>query len=248
VVAMRRPMCLPSLALTVLIVVSMFSGCLSSDDDETVQPGELVVDVEDVERGTADLVEVYLEQGTGTMELAGGASKLMEATFRYNIDRWEPEISYTQSGNAWNLSIVQPNTDLRVATGARNEWDIAFGESVPIDMVVNVGAGDADMTLGTLDLVDLDINMGAGDLELDISDYSGGNLSVAIHCGVGDADVRVPEGMGVGIIPVMSVGTVSATGFTMAGTEYHSSDYDPDQPHITIRAILGVGDLTVFEV
>ena len=232
-----------------LMLAAVTSGCLSVDDDGGIEPGNLVIEDEEVERGTADAVEVYLEQGSGSLQLTGGSTmKLMSATFRYNIDKWKPEISYTQSGNAWNLSVVQPNTDLQVATGARNEWEIDIGPGVPIDMVVNLGVGDADIVVGSMDLVDLDVNLGTGNLELDISAYSGGNLTVAVNCGAGDADLRVPEGLGVKIVPIVGVGTTSASGFTMAGTEYHSSDYDVDQPHIVVTAVLGVGDLTVIEV
>ena len=53
--------------------------------------------------------------------------------------------------------------------------------------------------------------------------------------------------MGVRIIPLLGVGDVQATGFTMVGNEYHNSVYDPERPHIVIHANLGVGDLTVTE-
>lgn len=247
---MGRAKVLCATAVVVILVAALSSGCLSSDDgDGKIKPGKLVIEDEEIERGTANAVEVYLEQGSGSLQLTGGSTmKLMSATFRYNIDKWKPEISYTQSGTVWNLSVVQPNTDLQVATGARNEWEINIGPSVPVDLVVNLGAGDADIIVGSMDLVDLDVNLGAGNLELDISAYSGGNLTVAINCGAGDADLRVPEGLGVRIVPIVGVGTVSASGFTMAGTEYHSSDYDVDQPHIVVTAVLGVGDLNVIEV
>jgi hypothetical protein len=172
----------------------------------------------------------------------------MEATFRYNVEQWKPEITYREVGEDWNLSIEQPNTDLKVATGARNEWDISLNDEVPIHLVADLGVGDTEMTIGDLNLTDVDVDLGVGDLDLGLGSYDGDNLTVSVNCGVGDVIARVPSGMGVRIVPVVDVGAVTATGFTMVGAEYHSSDYDADAPHIVVTAVLGVGDLTVIEV
>ncbi len=232
----------------VLMMATLSVGCLSSDDDNgKIKPGKLVTEDEDMDLGSADSVVVYLEKGVGITEVSRGASKLMEATFRYNIDQWKPEITYKQVGGVWNLSLIQPNTDLQVATGARNEWDISLNNEVAIDFVANLGVGDTELSLGELNLTDVDVNIGVGDLDLGLGSYDGGNLTVSVNSGVGDVIIRVPSGMGVRIVPIVDVGSISATGFTMVGAEYHSDDYDVDQPHIVVTAVLGVGDLTVVE-
>jgi len=237
------------LALTAVLVATMLlTGCITSDNDvDRIEPGDLVTEDESTDLGTAEKVEVYLRQGSGTMEVSSGAAKLMEATFRYNVDQWKPGITYKERGTVWNLSVIQPNTDLRVATGAINEWDVTFGNDVPIDMVVIMGAGDVEMDVGDLDLVDLDVNLGSGDLDLDIGAYDGDNLTVSINCGAGATKIKVPGNMGVRIVPLLGVGSVKATGFTPVGNEYHNGVYDLDQPHIIIHANLGVGDLTITE-
>jgi hypothetical protein len=239
-----------SLLVLVLVMATAMSGCLSSEEDEEddkIKPGDLVTEDEEMELGTADSVLVYLSKGVGITDVTGGADKLMEATFRYNIDQWKPEISYKDAGDHWNLSIEQPNTDLRVATGARNEWDISLNEEVAIHLVADLGVGDTDMSIGDLNLTDVDVDLGVGDLDLGLGSYDGDNLTVSVNCGVGDAIVRVPSGMGVRIVPILDMGTVTATGFTMVGAEYHSDDYDVDQPHIVVTVIIGVGNLTVIE-
>ncbi len=208
----------------------------------------MVTDNESRVLGTADRVEVYLEQDTGDLDLDGGADKLMEATFRYNIEQWKPVVTYKEQGEVWNLSVIQPGTDMRVASGAENNWDIELGSHIPIDLAINLGAGDADLVLGYLDLTDLDVNVGAGDLFLDLASYDGDNLTVHLNCGVGEADLRVPGGMGVRVVPILGVGSVSSTGLTLVGSEYHNGAYDPQLAHVVIYANLGVGDLNVVEV
>jgi hypothetical protein len=235
----------------VLVLAPAMSGCLSSeedDDDDRVKPGDLVTEDEDRELGSADSVLVYLRKGVGLTDVTGGADKLMEATFRYNIEQWKPEMSYKDAGDHWNMSIVQPNTDLQVATGARNEWDISLNEDVAMHLVADLGVGDTDMTIGDLNLTDVDVDLGVGDLDIGLGSYDGDNLTVSVNCGVGDVIIRVPSGMGVRIVPIVDIGGITATGFTLVGAEYHSSDYDVDQPHVVVTAIIGVGDLTVIEV
>jgi hypothetical protein len=236
----------------VLAVATLSSGCISSDDDDDdddkIKPGELVTENEEMELGTAESVTVYLEKGVGKTKVTGGASKLMEATFRYNIDRWKTEISYREVGGTWNLSLVQPNTTLEVDLGARNEWDIALNNDVAIDFMADLGVGDTELSIGGLNLTDVDVSIDVGDLDLGLGSYEGGNLTVSVNSDVGDVTIRVPAGMGVRIIPIIDIGAVDATGFTMVGAEYHSSDYDADQPHIVVTATLDVGDLTIIEV
>lgn len=235
--------------VAVLLMAVLASGCLTTEDDDDgkVKPGDLVTDDESMDLGTAGEVDVYLEQGSGDMTVDGGAAKLMEATFKYNIKQWEPDVTYKEVQGTWNLSVIQPNTDLNVATGAKNSWDVSLLEGVPMDLAINLGAGNADLVLGSLDLTDLDVNVGAGDLDLDLRGYDGDNITVYINCGAGGADLKVPEGIGVRILPILGVGSVSATGFTMVGNEYHNSAYDVAQPHIVVHANLGVGDLVVQE-
>jgi hypothetical protein len=235
--------------LSVLVTVMMVTGCITSDndDDDLVKPGDLVTEDESTELGTAEAVKVYLAQSSGALDVSSGAAKLMEASFKYNIDKWKPEISYKEVGGAGNLSVVQPATDLRVATGARNEWDITLSNDVPIDLTVILGAGDSDVRIGDMNLTDVDVNIGAGDLDLHMGAYDGDNLTVSIICAAGSAKVTVPAGMGVRVIPLLGVGSTTANGFTMVGSEYHNVAYDPVQPHLIIHANLGVGNLSIIE-
>ncbi|NIP34196.1 MAG: hypothetical protein GWN18_04665 [Thermoplasmata archaeon] len=246
---MGRTKVLCGALVLVIFLATVSSGCLSTEDDDDgkIKPGKLVTEDEEMELGSADSVEVYLEQNVGDLYVSGGASKLMEATFRYNVDKWKPEVTYREVGGDWNLSVVQPNTHLQVATGARNEWDISLDDDVPIEFVANVGVGSPEISIGGLNLQDVDVNIGVGDLDLRLGSYDGDNLTVDVHTGVGDVTIRVPSGMGVRVIAVTDVGTISATGFTMVGAEYHSSDYDVDQPHIVVTAMVGTGDITIVE-
>jgi hypothetical protein len=239
------------ISVTIMLAVMLVSGCIDSgsiDDNDPVKPGDLVTEAESVDLGIADEVEVYLALGAGNIYLNDATDKLMEAVFEYNIDKWKPEVSYVNQSGVWNLSVVQPNTDIRVATGAKNHWDIALGRDIPLDLVVNVGAGDADIIVGGIDLTDLDVNVGVGHLSLDLRRYDGDNLTVSVNRGYGNVYIQVAWDVGVRLVPVIGGGGIKATSFNIVGNEYHNSVYDPDQPHIVIQVNIGDGDLTVSEM
>ena len=66
-----------------------------------------------------------LEIGAGELNLTGGADRLMEADFAYNVADWKPEVNYEVSGDTGDLSVQQGRGDGPTITGdARNEWNI----------------------------------------------------------------------------------------------------------------------------
>lgn len=236
-------------ALVMLTSCMMVSGCISDNGgEETIEPGELRTETRDVEMGTATSVEVYLEQGSGSCKIRPGSTKLMEATFRYNVEQWKPLVSYVERGATWNLTVEQPNETLRVGLGARNEWDLTFGGDLPVRMVATLGAGDMDCRVGGLNLSQLALFVGAGDLKVDLSGNWGVNLTATLNAGTGKVDIVVPSDMGVIIVPFLGVGNLIAPGFTQQGSAHVNAAYGTTSVFIAINVNAGVGDVTVTQV
>ena len=162
--------------------------------------------------------------------MSGGAAELLEADFTYNVAEMEPEVTY--SGDV--LKVTHPEVRI-VGTLAdrddyRNEWDLRFNDSVPMEMLVNLGAGRGDLTLGSLALTSLGIKAGAGDVTVDLTgapslaelDFEMGagavlmdmtgdwidNLTANITAGVGDMTLQLPGSVGVRVDVVEAVGKV----------------------------------------
>ncbi|UCC92506.1 MAG: hypothetical protein JSW25_07510 [Thermoplasmata archaeon] len=237
--------------LCLVVVTMMVTGCLSSDDDdddEPVKPGDTLTETKDIELGSASVVEVYLEQGSGDFQLAPGATKLMEAEFVFNIERWRPTVTYKEEGQVWNLSVIQPEQDLRVEGNVRNEWDIMLGTDVPKELTVLLGAGDADVAASGLNITKLHINVGAGQLDLDLTGIWEEDLTAKLLAGTGDVQIRVPAGVGVKLTAILGVGDVTANGFTKSGNVYTNGVYGTAPITITIEANAGVGNIVVTEI
>jgi len=98
-----------------MVILLMVSGCT------TVEVGELQTESRTVELENADSVDVELDMSRGEMNIAGGADKLLDAEFRYNVAAWKPEIEYNVIGSQGKLIIRQPRVEGIVGSNASNE-------------------------------------------------------------------------------------------------------------------------------
>jgi hypothetical protein len=83
--------------IVVLLVGMVLTGCISTDDDERIKPGDLVTDTSSQEVGTTTKATFNIDIGVGSLTMNGGSTELVEATFKYNIEQWIPPAK-TESG------------------------------------------------------------------------------------------------------------------------------------------------------
>jgi hypothetical protein len=236
------------IAMTIITVVVLVSGCITSNgNDDIVKVGDLRVEDQFVELGSAQNVEVNIKMGTGELTINPDTNKLMEGTFTYNIDQWKPRFTYDPQGNIWNLTIRQPKTDLKVESGARNEWDLNFGTWVPMEMNVEMGNGNADIAVAGLDLASLSASTGAGDISLDLTGNRVNHLIVRAGTGTGKVNLIVPDYIGVQISPILGSGEIIAPGFEFRDGNYFNDVFDTAEVFIFVAVNIGAGDLVVFE-
>ena len=80
-------------------------------------------------------------------------------------------MNYGISGDTGELIVKQGSGEGASFGGdARNEWHLRFTDDAPLDLNVQLGAGDSD--LDNLTLMALDLSMGAGEIPVDLTgDY-----------------------------------------------------------------------------
>ena len=249
--------------LVIVIVLFALTGC-----DEGDRVGDLQTKSETVEQGDAESVSVEIEMGAGELDVSGGAGELLEATFTYNVDELEPEVTYS------NGKLIVQHGDV---TGGirtffdldeyRNEWDLHFKDDVPMEMNIDLGAGRADLVLGSLALTNLDIDAGAGDVALDLRgsqllnqfDYDMGagkvtfdltgdwqsDLDASIQGGLGEMTLRLPADVGVHIEVDTGIGSVDASGLTKDGDTYTNDAYGESDVTLSIKIDAGVGKINL---
>lgn len=198
-----------------------------------------------VELGDAKSVRVEINMGAGDLGVTGGADKLLEADFSYNVARLKPEVEYTGG----TLVVKQPDVEglpaLQGITGFRNEWDLRLHDGVPMDLRVDMGAGNSDLQLAGLPLTGLDISLGAGKSSVDLSGDWVRDLDIAIDAGAADITVRLPRDVGVRAEINAGVGTINAPGLTKDGNVYTNAAYGVSDVTLQLNMGAGIGRINL---
>ena len=210
------------------------------------QVGELQHQSQSVDVQEARSVRTDLEIAAGELNLTGGADRLMEATFSYNVADWEPEINYDVSGDRGDLSVRQgEGGGINLAGEARNEWDIAFNDEVPTTLSVQMGAGESDLDLDSLTLRGLDLEMGAGRTTIDLTGAYDSDLLARIRGVVGEATVVLPSEVGVRVEAKGGLGQINAEGLQKEGESYVNDAYGDSEVTLDVDIKGGVGQINL---
>lgn len=250
------------LSLLIMIAVSLMTTACN----EGVRVGDLQTESQSVELGDGDSVDVEIEMGAGELDVSGGASELLEASFTYNVEELDPRATYN------NGRLVVKDSDVKEGIGSlfdldeyRNEWDLKLNEDVPMEMRIDLGLGRSDLSLGALNLNSLEINggagevhvdlagsqslrqldfeMGAGDTTLDLTGEWRNDLDARISGGLGELALRLPADVGLRIDVEVGIGGVDATGLTRDGNTYTNDAYGDSDVTLRIDIEGGVGQI-----
>jgi hypothetical protein len=216
------------------------TGCLVTESD----PGPVQTARESVEAGAAENVSVDIHMGAGELRLEGGASKLLDATFRYSEAVGRPVVRYELTGFRGRLSVESPK---KTTVGGKmtNEWNLRLGPKVPIDLTAHLGAGKTDLDVSSLPLRSLEVHMGVGELELNAAGKYTKDVNIQVHGGVGEARIDLPKDFGAVVDAKGGIGSINARGLTKRDGRYYNSAYEEGKPAIHMDVRGGVGEITL---
>jgi hypothetical protein len=224
----------------VLFVALLVASCSSR-----ARVGELQTESQSVELGDAKSVRVEINMGAGNLEVSGGAAKLLEADFTYNVARLKPEVKYTDG----TLVVWQPGSKglpaFQGITDYRNEWGLHLSDEVPMDLHVNLGAGTSNLKLAGLSLTGLDVILGAGEYTIDLSGDWPRDLHVTIDTGAANIRVRLPKDVGVRVQVEAGPHTIETTDLTQDGDVYANAAYGVSDVTMQIDMETGIGQINL---
>lgn len=222
-----------------LIAIGLFAAMLLAGCGSKARVGALRTESHSVELGDADSVRVVIGLGAGDLQVTGGAEKLLEADFTYNVVDLKPEVEYKNG----TLVVRQPDVGglpvLRGITDYRNEWRLRLNDELPMDLSVDVGGGASDLQLAGLSLTRLDVSLGAGTYTVDLSGDWVRDLHVTIDAGAADIRLLLPREVGARVKVEDGPHTVEATGLTKDGGVYTNAAYGASE--VTLQVDLEVG-------
>jgi len=213
-------------------------GCV-----EGMRTGETRTDSQHIDLDGAKSVSVNLNMASGDMKLRGGAGELMDGSFTYNVPAWEPRIDYHVSGDHGQLTIEEPGKTHNAMGVSRYSWDLQLNNTVPMDITVNMGAGQSNLSLAELNLTRLAVEVGAGNSDVDLTGSWNHDVEVDLEGGVGNATVRLPRSMGVRATVSGGLGSVEAGDFRKDGDAYLNDEYGKSSATISVRVQGGIGNV-----
>jgi hypothetical protein len=228
-----------------LIALILFATTLLASCNSGLRVGALQTESQSVELGDATSVRVAINVGAGDLEVSGGAEKLLEADFTYNVAELKPEMEYTDG----TLVLRQPESeglsDLRGITDFRNQWDLRLYDNVPMDLRVDMGAGASNLKLTGLSLTRLDITLGAGGSTVDLSGNWARDLDVTIDTGAANLTVLLPHDVGVRVEVDRGPTAIDAPGFVQDGNVYTNAAYGVSEVTLHVNMKAGIGSINL---
>jgi hypothetical protein len=208
------------------------------------EPRHLMSDTSTVGLEGATRAEVGIQIGAGHLSIRGADQEpLLEASFEFNRERNRPEVDYRLFGDKGRLQIRHARRRGVNFGTTRNRWDLRLSRTVPLDLNVNLGAGESDLDLRGLRLERVEIDMGVGEMSLDLQGFHERSFDVKVDGGVGSGTLRLPSEVGVRVRIDGGLGSVNAHGLTKTGGAYVNDAYGKSAVTIEVDINAGIGSL-----
>jgi hypothetical protein len=228
-----------------LMALILFAALVLAGCGSQVRVGALRTESQSVELGDARSARVEIAFGAGNLQVTGGADKLLEADFNYNVAALQPEVGYTGG----MLFVRQPEVkglpNLQNITDFRNEWNLRLYDQVPMDLSVDVGGGVSDLQLAGLSLTGFDVALGTGESTIDLSGDWARDLDVTIDSGAANVSLRLPRAVGVRVEVDRGPTAIDAPDLARDGDVYTNAAYGVSDVTLHIHVDAGIGWLNL---
>ena len=198
-----------------------------------------------VEAGGVKDVRASIEMPAGELTVSGGSADLLEARFDQPGNSGEPEVQYDHSSASGVLKISEGDSDAHVVFPSHGDrrWNLRFGADVPLDLKIDMGAGQGNLNLRDVPLTKLELNIGAGRVNADLTGQREQDLNADIEGGVGEVDIRLPRNVGVIVEASGGIGSLDTDGLQKDGDRYVNAVYGKTAATIHLKVEGGIGHI-----
>jgi hypothetical protein len=187
-----------------------------------------------------------LEMGAGQLIINGGASHILDADFTYSDSYDQPRVDYHVDGGVGQLNISQESHSVHFGR-SQNDWNLHFSKDIPLELKVDMGAGQGNLHFRDLPLTRLDLNLGAGQMDVDFTGDRKTDLTADIEGGVGQANIRLPKNVGVIAHASGGIGSIDVHGLKHDGDSYTNDAYGKSSATIHLKVEGGIGQITLTQ-
>ncbi len=220
------------------------SGCIiGSGRGPIARTAEMQAENVSVPLGAAKSVDVHLQMAAGELDISGGSPQLLDGTIKYNVPEWKPDVSYSVHDGNGALMVMQPEASHTTIGGVKYTWNLHLTNAVPLNVAVEMGAGNSTLNFSSITLRNLDVQMGAGNSTVDLTGDRKENVTASIQGGVGEAHIKLPRDVGVRVTVDGGLGSVSAPDFKKDGDEYVNDAYGKSKVTVEVHVTGGIGEV-----
>ncbi|MGA7785634.1 MAG: toast rack family protein, partial [Candidatus Acidiferrales bacterium] len=238
-------------AIALLVLVGLFAIFARGAhpfrfSDHIVGSGSANHVAQELKKQGAESVVAKINIPAGELTIDGGSDQLLNADFTFSDDMDQPNVSYNVSGTSGRLDITQHERGGIHIGNTHDEWTLKFGD-LPMELEIQMGAGQGDLNLQQVDLSRLRIEMGAGEINVNLTGDRKRNLMADIQGGVGSATIRLPKEVGVQVRAEGGIGSVDTEGLRKEGGYYVNDAYGKSPITIRMNIEGGVGEIRLIQ-
>jgi hypothetical protein len=194
----------------------------------------------------AKAARAKLEMGAGQLNIEGGSTHSLDADFTFTDSFEEPRVDYHVTGGVGEINISQDSHSVHFGN-SRNEWNLHFTKDLPLELRVDMGAGQGNLNFRDVSLTRLDLNLGAGQVDVDLTGDRKGDLTADIEGGVGQANIRLPKKIGVIAHASGGIGSIRTDGLKEDGGAYTNEAYGKSSATIHLKVEGGIGEIVLSQ-
>src|SRR6267143_1685129 len=199
-----------------------------------------------VEPQRAKSARAKLQMSAGQLTINGGSANLREADFNYSDSFDEPRVEYSVTDGVGQLTVSQDSRSVHIGH-SENDWNLHFSKDIPMELKVDMGAGQGNLHLRDVPLTRLDLNLGAGQMDVDLTGDRKTDLTADIEGGVGQANIRLPKNVGVIAHASGGIGSINVRGLKRDGDSYINDAYGKSSATIHLKVEGGIGEITLTQ-
>ena len=169
---------------------------------------------------------------------------MLEADFKYSYSFDAPRVDYHVDGGVGQLNISQESHSVHFGR-SENDWNLHFSKDIPLELKVDMGAGQGNLHFRDVPLTRLDLNLGAGQMDVDFTGDRKTDLTADIEGGVGQANIRLPKNVGVIAHASGGIGSIDVHGLKRDGDSYTNDAYGKSPATIHLKVEGGIGQITL---
>ncbi len=249
-----------ALVLVACVALVSLTGCYRQELPESQKihigdgaaTGPATTDSPAIPLDGAESLDATIRMSAGQLTLESGGADALEADFEYRPASLKPTVSYQVEGTPTVGVLIVDQSEFRPSMlgDGMNTWELRLAKDVPLDLRVDLGAGEGDLFFTDLGLRNLEMNMGAGDVTLDFGGDWDHDVNGRVQAGVGQLTLKFPRDVGVRVTGREGgIGEfVADDGFEEDGNAFVNHAYGENTTTIEISVARGIGEVRLETV